>query len=348
METTFQVRGKLVHLGRIPSEAREKVVKLVDYIDRAALPPLEDEFSWGNGIEEWPMAGNDREGCCVTSSDVHMHQICTKHSDDAEVKIPDAETHAYYRAQTGGRDTGLSLLGSARYWTTHPFGGVKLIGYADVSGSDPSLKKYACKLFSSCKLGVSLPRNFQEEINAGKPWASTRFPPDPGLGHAVPVVGWTRTHFKLITWGMEQLATYQWVAKYCDEALTLLHPKWLDRHKPPVGVDLARWREDFRSITGEDAPPWDDPTPPDPAPTPSPIDDLITTFALREAIGPGIYQIVRAAETDGQLQLSIDALLKEAQRRKITPAQWQAIMQIIMMLIQMFGGNPVPVGPPTV
>lgn len=209
------------------------------------------------------MLANDRYGNCVVCAKAHQLRALSTYGEGNQLAVSEKEVIESYFRESGGKDSGLNYGTSLKYWQKNPLGGKTILAAAAVDFRDHVELILSNQLFGGIQVGVNLPQDAISAVNADRDWTSTRFRPDPEAGHAIYLVSTAGDGPTFITWGQKQKASWEWCAKYIEEAYVVLYSGWFQGQSlDPSGVDDASLLEDYRAITGQ--------TPPVPIPVPGP------------------------------------------------------------------------------
>jgi hypothetical protein len=216
------------------------------------LPTL--PTTWGHGMDfgnkGWLMLGNGPDdtvfpgfggaGDCAWAGPGH-ETMQTQHEAGAPVSTFSGKTiidqyAAYiasvnngqaYDPHTGANDMGSNVRDVLDWRRTKGLlddsGTAHKIGaYVSLETGNWSVLREASYIFESVGIGIQFPNSAMAQFDASQIWSVV-----PGAtvegGHYVPVVGhpypglWT-----VITWGQRQIATWSFLAKYCDEVWAYL------------------------------------------------------------------------------------------------------------------------------
>ncbi len=196
---------------------------------------------------KWDLLGNDLYGDCVEADMGHESQIYGQTISLSDVL--DA-----YHGITGfnindpASDQGTNWLDALKYWKAIGIGGHRIDGYMGVNPKIYLEMREATYLFGGLHLGLNLPLSAQAQT--GKLWQCKTGPnakPGSWGGHAVPIIGYSRTRIFVITWGMVQAMTNGFFNTYCDEAWATLSGDWASRM--PNGFNLAQLQADLLQFT---------------------------------------------------------------------------------------------------
>lgn len=247
------VDGKTVKFGRQPRPAGKCSLPLRLYMDFAKLPaPAPSD--WTGKIRKWPTMLNDQYGDCVVAAKGHALQIFTAYGLGGEVITSDRVISDDYFTETGGADNGLNIADSLDYWIKHGLGGnMGVTAWADVNFDTPAEVMLAGQLFGGVFLGVTLPSNCFDAINAGRPWTDTSQRPNQNMGHAIYLAKIESDGPTCVTWGQLQKMSWDWFKKYTDEASVIVSSDWMGALMP-AGIDNATLMQDYHDMTGKTPP----------------------------------------------------------------------------------------------
>jgi hypothetical protein len=244
-------------LGKKPGVVEDpRTFKVTQLLDIDAFPPVMKEWRIAVKLREWPMFANDRYGCCVFAT--HAHRVMAQEWSSGrrdKLSITTDQVLSFYAAVTGFRmdepstDNGAYLIDALRYLRSTGFGleydisTHTVFGYARVDDIGPTDEfKRSAHLFGGLTLGLALPVRAQSQDI----WDDTGLDdwqdrPYSWGGHSVEMVGYNSKGITLVTWGMEQRATWSWVERYCDEAWAVISEDFINRlGRTPQGFNVDR------------------------------------------------------------------------------------------------------------
>jgi len=206
---------------------------------RKLLPPLPDEWEFSRQYPEFDLSpqvwGNLELGNCVYVASMAQQRDFEVVEQNKVISIDQDLAKEDYLKEAGG-DNGLVMLYHLKRWKKEglPFGrGRKLLclnfgvpkynihAFTSIDCRSQKQLKYATYLLG-CNVGALMPDSYYDQFCANHPWDDTSLPPSRYNGHAMKVRGWTDDGILLWTWGKLQLATWDWVAKYCDEGWAII------------------------------------------------------------------------------------------------------------------------------
>lgn len=224
------------------------------------------------GITDFGMMGNDKEGDCGPCGEVHEEMITAKASGTTGPAANSSLALDRYHTYDGNAPApgpGVDLANYALWMVKK--GIIQAFAPVDVSNKEVALGLLQAGY--GLWIGVELTDNNENEYQQGQPFdVSSHFPPNPENGHCVL---WVQAQSEsgphaVVTWGKVQPATDAWIEQCClkaqsGEAFVLVTTE----------EQTAQWDSallaDVQALGGTtgNVPPAPSPAP-TPAPTPSP------------------------------------------------------------------------------
>lgn len=240
--------------GKLAPKPHRKTLKATRYMAQVPAPPekVYREYKIPPGM--WEMFANDSLGDCTCAAIAHMLMLVTAHTGTMVVPTVD-EVVKVYSAVSGyvpgddSTDNGAAISDVLDYWQTQGISGHKILGWAAIDPTDIVAVKKAIWIFGGIDIGVNLPNIAMTQLNSGQPWDVV--PDDGGIdgGHSVPNFGYGSQGTNCITWGQRQGMSWEWFAKYADEAYAVITQDWMDAQgKTPSGFDLATLQADLAAL----------------------------------------------------------------------------------------------------
>ena len=241
-------------LGKLPVRTDVRTLALTRYVDRGALPSPPTAVDETAAEHDWPMYANDRIGDCTMAAAGHMIEAWTGAATGTPVEVAEqAVLDAFDQVKIvdpAAGEAGAIVLDVLKYWRKTGVGGHRIGAFARVSLTDRRLEEAAAWLFGGIYLGVQLPITAQRQDTWD--WTgSLTGDAAPGSwgGHAVDVVGYDGDMLTFVTWGALKQMTWEFFARYCDEAYCILSQDFLDGDRAPNGFDLDALRADLALVT---------------------------------------------------------------------------------------------------
>ncbi len=246
-------------LGKTPARKDAVTFKLTAYLDTAALPAPPATCTKHDKLvtQPWSMLGNDHWGDCVFAGAAHETMLWNAEAsstvtftDQSVLSDYSAVTHFDPNDPSSDRGTDMQAAASYRRKT-----GVvdadgrrhQVAAYLAITPSDETQLKQAVHLFSNAGVGIEFPGSAMDQFRAGKPWTVVDGAKIEG-GHYVPAIGYNRHWVYVVTWGKLQKMSWEFYAKYCDEALCYLSTEMLTDGKSPEGLDVAALQADLAQL----------------------------------------------------------------------------------------------------
>jgi hypothetical protein len=317
----------------------------------------------GNGAVSCPMDGNDQYGDCMEAMAAHVDNIWTFGRGQpgwTESVLPQAALVAQYLQASGG-DNGLdegTLLNSC--WKPG-LGGIAAASYVDsldIDVTNSPLAYFAVDNFFAVELMWSVPDAFIAQFEQGAIF-DTPMPPDPANGHGTPLADLDAVgRFRLWTWGTWCWVSPAFVAGVQPAAFVVFSAR---QFSPLTGLDAkgrhivsqaALWASCGgnpipAAILNSFPPPAPTPpTPPAPVPVPPPAPPTPTP-PQPPGPTPGAVTFVADVPAGSYILVPVsDDDLNKLKSAKLTPAQWQAVLALILEIIAVFlPPGPAPTGP---
>ena len=222
-------RNPIFKLGKAAARRDVRNLRLRAVLKVLAKLPAEWDFDVRHKGVPTPMFGNDRFGDCVIAGRAHQTLRFERLEQKRILRITEQEVLAEYFRQTGGEDTGLTVLDSLRQWRKRGWIAAKdryyIQAFAEIDRTSETEVKRAIFMELGVGIGLSLPRTAEAEFEAGKPWVQTSGKgsrPNTWGGHYVYVTGYTKLGPTCVTWGRKQPMSWAFFKKYCDEAYAII------------------------------------------------------------------------------------------------------------------------------
>ncbi len=265
--------GHNIHFGKQPPKL-EQSLKLEDFYkvkDTGNTPWGHDSevTNWGmlgNGPDDSVYPGFPGAGDCTIAGADHEIELWTAEGGNPATftgknAIDDyiANTDPPYNPETGENDTGCFVADVVNY--EMQIGMIdstgkrhKLLAGLSIETTDLTAFNSAGTDFEAVGIGVAI---YEEDMNAFDDevaW-STSYSTSALLGlHYIPGVRFDGTKYKFTTWGVEQVATPEWVKARWDEAWAKLSQEMLDNGKSIDGLDLAQLQAALAALNNNNPP----------------------------------------------------------------------------------------------
>jgi hypothetical protein len=272
--------------GLLPPDPSKRRLHLAPYLQPRRLPEPPSSLDWDHAVSAYGVLANDRWGDCAWAAPLHAIQRWTANAS-AEVVPSDSDAVNAYAEGTGfdpdagppgdnPTDRGSVMQDVLSYWrrTGILIGSERhrILAFAQVNHRDQMELRTAAALFGDVQLGFDLPDSAVEQTNAGQPWDVVAGARVAG-GHAVCSGRYYGSRWWVVSWGVEQEVTSDFMACYLSEAWVAISPEWVRANgTTPSGLDIAALGHDFSVLTGDPAPfpPAEPPSAPPPGAAPFP------------------------------------------------------------------------------
>ncbi len=198
------------------------------------LPPPPPLVDWGNGVTQWGAMLNDKLGICTCAGIGHNDQIVSMAATGKMDTPPDDVVLQLYKDAAGynpndpDTDRGAYEPEILKYVKQNGFHGHKLLGWVSPNPQDLNQIRQAIAHFGCVYMGAILPNS----IMGQNIWDVD--PHNKGTlgGHCMiaPFYDVYKRWFRFVTWGKNQLCTFDWWFEYVGECHVLLWDTWLKRY----------------------------------------------------------------------------------------------------------------------
>ena len=205
---------------------------------------------------QWGMLGNDHLGDCVIAA--MLHDILAKGAVAQSASLPtfqDQDAINLYSSITGynpadpSTDQGTVMLDAMNYVKKNGVFQFPVEGFATLDVGNPDQLRAALYIFGGIQLGFQVP-DYIMTVASGGSWSMR-----PGNntaidgGHAIYLVGYGHTGFRLVSWGTTYTFNDQFLADYADEAYCIVSSEWIKASGvSPTGLDLAGLLADLQTV----------------------------------------------------------------------------------------------------
>jgi hypothetical protein len=241
-------------LGKNPARLDRRTLKIERYT--AALPPPPTQCYFQQKVKDWGAMLNDSIGCCTISAAGHMIEQWSTYAGNPMTPVDSQILTAYeeiggYVPGDPSTDNGCVMLDVLNTWRKTGIAGRKIMAYATVFPDRRGVGE-SVSLFGNCYLGIQLPLSAQNQ-NSG--WYIDDSDPQAAVagswgGHCVPIVGYSPAGVTVVTWGQLLNASWNFLARYADEAYAVLSQDWIESSGlDPTGFPLATLEADLAKVT---------------------------------------------------------------------------------------------------
>lgn len=259
-------RGKTVVLGRkrvsphVLGIARVAGIRVLEAFPTAGETADYIAAARAQCNGQYGMGLNDKLGCCtITDGPYHTEQIWTANNGTMKT-APDSvilkayETVDGYDPKDPSTDQGGIEAQVIAAWKVGIDGFSKLDLFIEVDPRNLEHNLTGIERYGAVYRGVALPLDAQDQavwqLDESNPAAAM---PGSWGGHAISYYKYNRTTrmYETITWGMEQGASFDWDAAYCDEArIPFCSTLWCPNGKSPMGDLVATLTGGITSLGG--------------------------------------------------------------------------------------------------
>lgn len=248
-------------LGKLPPRSDPRTLRFASYFATTdvtpryqAPPPARD---WADHSHAFDVLGNDRVGNCAFAAQAHLVQCFAAANGLAAIISKQAVMDAYsrvtgYQPADPATDRGTVMLDALGDWRKNGIDGHKIAAYVKVEPSRREIEA-AINLCGGIYVGAALPIAAQHQTVwdvAPAGGHDRTFTPGSWGGHALAIVGYSRTGLVGVTWGKLRTMTWEWAFSYVDELYAPISNDWISGATPaPNGFELGRLRSDLDVAT---------------------------------------------------------------------------------------------------
>jgi hypothetical protein len=238
-------------LGKLAPKRDDRTIPLRSILVAKTLPPVPpawnvDRDSLGTYTFPPRMWLNDTYGDCVMAGRANQTERFEAFEQSTVLPITDKEVLKEYLKESGGQDSGLVMLDAMNAWRKGWKAAGKIYAiyaYAKLNSKNVQTElQVAVRYLTGVQVGVALPNNWQDQLDAGQPWhtvAGKNGKPNPQNGHCIYIVAYDASGPTCWTWGQRQKMTWEWFAKCCDEAYGIVDQRDSFVKNSPVDVKAA-------------------------------------------------------------------------------------------------------------
>ena len=251
-----------VRLGKRPAVFDPRTPRLEHHRMASAPPPVAADWTRIIGHDNFILGRNQEIGDCTSVGIANAILAWTGNTLPVPVRATDEDCVAFYSETTGYNpifpftDRGAVELDVLKYLSAIGFRAGRLTretaAFASFTPRNTVAFRNAVAHLGCVYLGLDLPLQAQTQSVWTLDGPITD-DPTPGSwgGHCVIALAYSLHYVSLITWGKVHLATWPWLARYCDEAYALFSSDWL---KPdglsPEGLNKERLLADMANLAG--------------------------------------------------------------------------------------------------
>jgi hypothetical protein len=246
-------------LGRRILPQDRRALWLFDYWKKK-LPPAPKEHDNSKLVSvPWQMYRNDEYGDCVFASAGNGIVTWTANNAD-KVHVPPVEDIlSAYSAVTGfdpndsSTDNGTDPLDALKYWRKTGISGRKIGAWVQCNAKRPEQLRQTIYRFDYSYMALALPAAAGDmdiwDLPKDKPIEGASWSPGSWGGHMVIGVKYDERGVWLVTWGQMLLATWAFLAAYCDLPFAIISTDILsDKGVSAHGLDLKALEADLKMV----------------------------------------------------------------------------------------------------
>lgn len=204
---------------------------------------------------DFGMLGNDTVGDCTIAAALHMQMVWAGVAHNAAVPpFTTDQAISLYSAITGydpsnpNTDQGAVETDVLNYWQATGMVGNQVAGYVSVDITNQDMVKAATYLFGGLYIGIQVPA-YVMNVGAGGSWSYNGGDTTIEGGHAIPICGYGRQGYRIVSWGTTYTFDPTFFAENCEEAYAVVTPLWVKQSGvSPTGLDLNTLLSDLQQV----------------------------------------------------------------------------------------------------
>jgi hypothetical protein len=260
----------IIPSGRLPYKHDKRTLKfrtIVCKADKDIKIPV--EYDWGSRIKpnhNWGDYGNLKLNNCTYATAAHAvliwksYKLKNVYRPSTNTIINDygkmiREKRSLKELQTlldkGGKP--LEAVKVLNSWRKKGIDGHKIVAYAKLSFRNKKQQQEEVKrviyLYGGCYIGIDIPRSVEKQWQQNKVWKVIKGVPAGDarrrlwFSHALLATGYNEKELRVITFGKEETMTWEFFAKYVDEAYVVFDEKFLLARKTPSKMRPAELKK---------------------------------------------------------------------------------------------------------
>ena len=246
----MQGTAPVQQFGKAPTQFPPGLKQYPDYLRAGAVLPQTPEVLDGyTRVAQWALDGNGKYGDCdmaAAAHAIHYWNVLAR-SDDPVPTL--AEVLAEYRKLSRGMDAGLIEAEVLKTWHRTGLWGNRIVGYAPLDLHNLAMLRQAVYLYGVVFAGIRLTNSSQHQFKKNQRWSLVEgWNSEAIIGaHCVPIVGYDRHSFYVVSWGRIQELTCEWWNSYAEEAWAIL-PHQLEQARGYAHLNLAQLQADLKTV----------------------------------------------------------------------------------------------------
>lgn len=242
--------------GRLPAVHTRRTMRLALTFHQAlaslgAPPTVSDDYVSAvmkASPQGWLCWWNNSLGDCVCEDSGHGLMLRTANA--SSIIVPTAqdilglyEAVGGYKPSDASTDQGCDETSMCQYLMSTGLCGQKAAATGPVDPTNLDHLKWTVQIFGSCRLGVIVDQQMEQQFSAGQPWETAAAANDPNAGgHDVPIVKYDAQYAYVVTWGSLQPVAWPLLAQsaFLEEAHCEAWPDFVRAGgTAPNGFNLA-------------------------------------------------------------------------------------------------------------
>jgi hypothetical protein len=268
----------MLRLGRKPPE-NKPALRLTNYLT-GIVPEHPVAADYLANLKNWQMLGNDQYGDCVAVTWANVRRLLTAALTGKEAYPTLDQVLTLYKTQNPNfptDDEGMVIQTCLEYLVKNGGpDGVKALGFARVDMTNQAEIDAAIGIFGFIWAGVYVQQVNMTQFDMGKPWDYSPLSKTIG-GHSIITGGYNKIgqgalagYYDFITYGLETSYTKNFSQHLGEEGWVVIWPEHLGVKAFMEGIDLVKFADAYKALTGKEFPVDVTPTPvPDPEPEPA-------------------------------------------------------------------------------
>ena len=153
----------------------------------------------------------------------------------------------------------LEAIRVLNHWRKEGIDGHRIVAYAKLAFNNKKDQREEIKrsiyLYGGCYVGINIPRSVEKQWQQNRKWTIIRGASkgDPRrrlwFSHALLVTGYNETELRVVTFGKEEIITWEFFEKYVDEAYAVFDEKFLADRKTPSKMKAKELKNLVKSKT---------------------------------------------------------------------------------------------------
>ena len=262
-----EIASTKIHSGRNPYHHDERTLKLRDVLNKLDKEKdIPAQYDWGRRIKpdhSWGDYGNLKLNNCTFVTAAYQIMIWKSYKAD-KIYRPAVKTiiEDYSKLIKDNRKGGKSLkailneggksleaLRVLNHWRKHGIDGHKIIAFAKLTFNNKNVQKEELKrviyLYGGCFIGLNIPRSVENQWQHSKKWSIIRRVPGGDarrrlwFSHALLVIGYNEKGVRVVTFGKEEVMTWEFYLKYVDEAYAVFDESFLKARNTPSKMKVS-------------------------------------------------------------------------------------------------------------